>query len=139
MTLFQILLIAAVIAAAALAVRFLPGERSLALKRIFAILFVAAAVVAIVFPNLLTGVANFFGIGRGTDLLLYLFIVAMLIFAVAVVRAKARSDARVTDLARAVALMETRILEQIPGESDRPARPDAGADHEAGPDRSDRS
>lgn len=111
MTLFQLLLIAIVVIAASLAVRFLPGERSLALKRIFAILFVAAAIVAIVFPEVLTSVANFFGIGRGTDLLLYLFIVAMLIFAVTVVRAKARSDARVTDLARAVALMEARIRE----------------------------
>jgi len=129
MTLFQILLIAAVIAAAALAVRFLPGERSLALKRIFAILFVAAAIVAIMFPAVLTSVANFFGIGRGTDLLLYLFIVAMLVFAVAVVRAKARSDARVTDLARAVALMETRIREQLPEGN---THPDRGADRGRG-------
>ncbi|MBL3699730.1 DUF2304 domain-containing protein [Leucobacter luti] len=115
MTLFQFLLIAAVIVAATLAVKFLPGERSLALKRIFAIVFVAAAVFAIVFPGVLTAVANFFGIGRGTDLLLYLFIVAMLVFATATVRAKARSDARVTELARAVALMEARISEQRHG------------------------
>ncbi|MCW2289858.1 hypothetical protein EDF60_2735 [Leucobacter luti] len=116
MTLFQFLLIAAVVIAATLAVRFLPGERSLALKRIFAILFVAAAVLAIVFPGVLTAVANFFGIGRGTDLLLYVFIVAMLIFATATVRAKARSDARVTELARAVALMDARIAERNPGD-----------------------
>ncbi|GAA1613868.1 DUF2304 domain-containing protein [Leucobacter chromiireducens] len=121
MTLFQFLLIAAVIVAATLAVRFLPGERSLALKRIFAILFVIAAVVAILFPGALTTVANFFGIGRGTDLLLYLFIVAMLIFATATVRAKARSDARVSELARAVALMEARITEA----HDDPHRPSA--------------
>lgn len=128
MTLFQILLIAAVIAAAALAVRFLPGERSLALKRIFALLFVAAAIVAIMFPAVLTSVANFFGIGRGTDLLLYLFIVAMLVFAVAVVRAKARSDARVTELARAVALMETRIREQMSAGGDPGPGNDPGND-----------
>ncbi|SJN13360.1 POSSIBLE CONSERVED MEMBRANE PROTEIN [Leucobacter sp. 7(1)] len=126
MTLFQFLLIAAVIVAATLAVRFLPGERSLALKRIFAILFVIAAVVAILFPGALTSVANFFGIGRGTDLLLYLFIVAMLIFATATVRAKARSDARVSELARAVALMEARIIEgqddpQSPSTEETPA------------------
>lgn len=111
MSIFQVLLIAVVVVAASLAVRFLPGERSLALKRIFAILFVLAAAAAILFPGVLTTVAIFFGIGRGTDLLLYLFIVAMLIFAATVVRAKARSDARVTELARSVALMEARILE----------------------------
>ncbi|UOQ57697.1 DUF2304 domain-containing protein [Leucobacter allii] len=114
MILFQILLVAIVIVAAALAFRFLPGERSLALKRIIAILFVLAAAAAILFPGLLTAVANFFGIGRGTDLLLYLFIIAMLIFATAVVRAKARSDARVTELARAVALMEARLRDERP-------------------------
>ena len=112
MTLFQLLLIVAVFVAAAFALRFIPGERSLALKRLFAIVFVVAAVAAILFPGMLTHVAHFFGIGRGTDLLLYLFIVALIAFAVAVVRAKARTDARVTDLARAVALMEARIREQ---------------------------
>lgn len=111
MTLFQLLLIAAVVIAAALAVKFLPGERSLALKRLFAIAFVAAAALAILFPGMLTAIAHFFGIGRGTDLLLYIFIIAMLVFAVTVVRAKARSDARVSELARAVALMEARFVE----------------------------
>ncbi|QIM15864.1 DUF2304 domain-containing protein [Leucobacter insecticola] len=111
MSIFQLLLIAAVIIAASIAVRYLPGERSLALKRIFAISFVLIAVLAILFPGVLTYIAGFFGIGRGTDLLLYVFIVMTLLFAVATVRAKARSDARVTDLARAVALMEARIRE----------------------------
>ncbi|MFV0433686.1 MAG: DUF2304 domain-containing protein [Leucobacter sp.] len=124
MTLFQLLLFLVVLIAATVAVRFLPGERSLALKRIFAIVFVVAAVIAILFPHLLTRVAHFFGIGRGTDLLLYLFIVAMIVFAVAVVRAKARSDARVTDLARAVALMEARLLEGREGGAESTADPD---------------
>ena len=119
MSIFQLILIAAIVIAAALAVKFLPGERSLALKRIFAILFVAAAVLAILFPSMLTVVASFFGIGRGTDLLLYLFIVAMLIFAVATIRAKARSDARVTNLARSVALLEARLTERIEGAEGR--------------------
>lgn len=115
MSIFQFLLIAAVVLAAALAVKFLPGERSLALKRIFAILFVVVAVLAIIFPNALTAIAHFFGIGRGTDLLLYIFIVMTLLFSVATVRAKARSDARVSELARAVALMEARLTEENHG------------------------
>lgn len=111
MMIFQFLLIVVVIVVAVLAVRALPGERSLAIKRILAILFVIAAAIAIIFPAVLTAVANFFGIGRGADLLLYGFIVVALMFAVATVRAKARSDARVTELARAVALMEARLTE----------------------------
>ena len=122
MTIFQFLLIIGVALAAILAIRFLPGERSLALKRILALLFVIAAILAIVFPNALTSIARFFGIGRGADLLLYVFIVAALLFAVATVRAKARSDARVTELARAVALMEARQREQADDQRESDAR-----------------
>lgn len=111
MTLFQFLLIAGIFAAAVIAMRFFPGDRSLALKRIFALLFAAAAVLAILFPTALTAVANFFGIGRGADLLLYVSIIGGLLFVVAIVRSKARSEARVTQLARAVALMEARLRE----------------------------
>ena len=127
MTLFQFLLILGVVAATGLALRMLPGERSLALKRILAILFVVAAVLAIIFPTMLTVIAKFFGIGRGTDLLLYVFIVAALLFAVAIVRAKARSDARVTELARAVALMEARLAE-----GNRPEAKDRDGGSESG-------
>lgn len=111
--LFQILLILLIAVIAAIAVRSLPGEKGLAIKRMIAILFVISAIVAITFPQLLSAVASFFGIGRGTDFLLYVFIAASLGFAAMTVRAKARSDARVTDLARAVALMEARLERQI--------------------------
>ena len=111
MILFQFLLILGVVLAGLLMARFLPGDRSLALKRILALLFAGGAILAIIFPDALTVIANFFGIGRGVDFLLYLFIIAALLFAAATVRAKARSDARVTDLARAVALMEARITQ----------------------------
>jgi hypothetical protein len=111
MMLIQFLLIAGVMVAAFLAVRFLPGDRSLAMKRIFALLFALAAILAIIFPDALTVIANLFGVGRGVDFLLYLFVIAALLFAAATVRAKARTDARVTELARAVALMEARLTE----------------------------
>lgn len=113
MFIFQFLLIAAILAAAAYALKVLPGAHALALKRILALLFVVAAILAIIFPNTLTAIAHFFGIGRGTDLLLYGFIIMVLVFAVATIRAKARTDARVTDLARSVALMDARINEKL--------------------------
>lgn len=116
--LFQFLLIALVVVVAVFAVRSLPGEKSLAIKRILALLFVTCAILAILFPQLLSLVANFFGVGRGTDFLLYLFVIAGLVFAVMTVRAKARSDARVTELARAVALIEARVTD--PSNKSRP-------------------
>lgn len=112
MILFQFVLIIGVVAAVVLAIGFLPGDRSRAVKRLLALLFAIGAILAILFPDALTATAHFFGVGRGADMLLYLSILAMLLFAVATVRAKARSDARVTELARAVALLEARQSEQ---------------------------
>lgn len=113
--LVQFLLIALVILITALALRNLPGEKSLAVKRVLALLFALASAAAILFPQLLSIVANFLGVGRGTDLLLYGFIVASLLFVVMSLRAKARSDARVTNLARAVALIEARNDDPVNG------------------------
>ncbi|GAA2177138.1 DUF2304 domain-containing protein [Leucobacter tardus] len=136
MFLIQFILIVGIVIATTAAVRFLPGDRSLALKRIIALLFVIAAVLAIIFPDALTTIANFVGVGRGADLLLYILVVMVLLFAVATVRAKARSDARVTDLARAVALLEARLTERMrdadePSGSTKPSKPndDDGEDH----------
>lgn len=110
--LLQLLLVVAIIAVAIIAVRSLSGDKSLAVKRILAILGAMFAIVSILFPQFLSMIANFFGVGRGADLLLYMLVIAGLFFAVATVRAKARTDARVTDLARAVALMEARLLDE---------------------------
>lgn len=112
MTPFQLLLIVVVAIAAVFALRLLSGDRSLAIKRLLAILLAVAALLAIMFPQALTWVANLVGIGRGADLLLYLFVIGSIVFALASVRARARQDARVTDLARAVALMEARLVEE---------------------------
>ncbi|UOQ59928.1 DUF2304 domain-containing protein [Leucobacter rhizosphaerae] len=111
MTAFQLLLIVAVAVVAVLTLRLLSGDRSLAIKRLISILAAVAALLAIIFPQALTWVANLLGIGRGTDLLLYLAIIAALLFAVGMMRAQARRDAKATELARAVALMEARLLE----------------------------
>ncbi|UBH04855.1 hypothetical protein K8P10_000366 [Leucobacter sp. Psy1] len=135
MFLIQFILIVGVVIATTAAVRFLPGDRSLALKRIIALLFVVAAVLAIIFPDALTTIANFVGVGRGADLLLYILVVMVLLFAVATVRAKARSDARVTDLARAVALLEARLSERVERaeRSSAPGR-DSSTPGDVGPD-----
>lgn len=118
MTAFQFLLIILVGVIAFLALRTLSGDRSLAIKRLLAILVAIGALLAIIFPQAVTWVANLLGIGRGVDLLLYLFILATIVFALAGVRARARQDARVTELARAVALMEARLGEKISHEGE---------------------
>ncbi|MEB4615413.1 DUF2304 domain-containing protein [Leucobacter sp. M11] len=109
MNLIQFLLVVGVVIIAVLGTRALPQDSSLAVKRIIALLFVAGAILAIIFPNALTWTAQLVGVGRGTDLLLYLFIVAALLYVVASERTRARNEAKITELSRAVALMEARI------------------------------
>lgn len=109
MILFQFVLIFSIVLAVVFAIQFLPGDRSLAVKRILAIAFASGAVLAIIFPDALTAFANFFGVGRGTDMLLYLSVIGIMFFSVALLRSKARTDARITELARSIALLESRI------------------------------
>ncbi len=109
MILFQVLLILSIVSAVFLAFRSISGDRALAIKRLLAIIFAFAAIFAILFPAALTSLANFFGIGRGVDLLLYVFIITVILFSLATVRSKARHEARITELARALALMEARL------------------------------
>jgi len=51
------------------------GARRLAIRRILLLLATLAAVVAIAFPELVNGLANLVGVGRGTDLVLYVLVV----------------------------------------------------------------
>ena len=117
MNLIQFLLVVGVVIVAVLGTRALPQDSSLAVKRIIALLFVVGAILAIVFPNALTWTAQLVGVGRGTDLLLYLFILAALLYVAASERTRARNEAKMTELARAVALLEAR-LEQRSGSDD---------------------
>jgi small membrane protein len=45
--------------------------RAKAYKKLALLIFVLVSIVTILFPDLLSGVANLLGIGRGADLLLY--------------------------------------------------------------------
>lgn len=111
MTFFQLILIVGILATVVLSSRFLPGDGSLALKRLAALLFAVLAILAIIFPAGLSAIAQLVGVGRGADLLLYTSVLAMLAFAVATVRARAKSEIRLTQLAREIALLNARLDE----------------------------
>ena len=50
------------------------GARHQAIRRLLLGGFVLLAVFAVLFPSVLTSVANVLGVGRGTDLLLYILV-----------------------------------------------------------------
>ena len=107
--LIKIVLIAA-FAIAAIAIIF-PGRgaRGQAIRRIFWVLGLLAGIVAIAVPELTSAVANWLGIGRGTDLLLYLLIVFFVGYVVTTSAHLRKTDRTLTVLARKVALMEAEL------------------------------
>lgn len=102
--LIKIVLIAAVLVCAYFLVRSTARDKNVALRRLLLGVFVILAVVSILFPQITTSVARLVGVGRGTDLLLYLVIIAFLSYSVVSFRKMTAMENRITDLARQVAL-----------------------------------
>lgn len=101
---FQIAAVVAVIVIAFFVLRG-SGARHQAIRRILLVLFVLGAGVSVFFPNLLTSLANLVGIGRGTDLLLYIMVIAFLGFAATTYRRSRQLENQITELAREIALL----------------------------------
>ena len=80
------------------------GARHQALRRIFMVLFIAAVASSVFFPQIWTWVANLFGIGRGTDLLVYLLVMTFIGFAATTYRRFRQMEREITELARRIAI-----------------------------------
>lgn len=120
----QILLIIAVVA---VVLRLVSnrGDRTKAMRRIGMMLFALFAAYSIVFPATWTAMARFVGVGRGTDLLLYVLVVAFLAFTMNTYLRFRDMETRYTRLARRIALDEAQL--NYP-EVASPGRPDAEGD-----------
>ena len=82
------------------------GARHQAVRRILLVLFVLGAALSLFFPQVLTWIAKFVGIGRGTDLLLYVLVLAFLGYAATSYRRFRHLENDITELARKLALVE---------------------------------
>jgi|SRR5690349_9624746 small membrane protein len=80
------------------------GARRLAIRRILLLLATLAAVVAIAFPELVNGLANLVGVGRGTDLVLYVLVVVFIGNSISNSIRHRQLEREVTKLARQVAI-----------------------------------
>jgi hypothetical protein len=112
----QFLLVPAIVLAVVLSLRSRNSVRGQARRKILAALTVAAGVLSVVFPGMLQGIADWTGVTRGTDLLLY-GLAVVLIYLVGSVSVRFREhEARLTRLAREVALTEaeTRLRAAVP-------------------------
>jgi len=95
------------------------GARHQALRRIVMLLFIAAAASSVFFPQIWTWVANFVGIGRGTDLLLYLLVLIFIGYVATTYRRFRQLEKEMTELSRRIALL-TVIDPATPGEQRPP-------------------
>lgn len=80
------------------------SARTQAIRTLALMLFLAAAITAVIFPTIVNDLAVSVGIGRGADLLLYAFIIVFIGNALQTARKRSAQDTKITLLARKLAL-----------------------------------
>ena len=104
----QLILLAAIVGVALVLNRSTADARHQAIRRLLLMLFVAGAAASVLFPQILTRVANLIGVGRGADLLLYALVIAFLSFMATTFRRMNQLQSRITVLARELTLAQAR-------------------------------
>ncbi|MQA15647.1 MAG: DUF2304 family protein [Pseudonocardiaceae bacterium] len=105
----QVILILAAVGALAYFVRRQHNIRVRASKRIAFFLFIALNIYAVLLPQHVTWVAQQLGIGRGTDLVVYLLVVAFVFGMLNTYLRQREISDHLTDLARTMAIREAEL------------------------------
>jgi small membrane protein len=114
----KLLLIGSVLALLAWVMRSRPSNHRLALTRMASVVIALCWIFAVINPDRVTWVANLIGVGRGTDLLLYVLVVIFTFTTVGQYQRLRQIDDRIAELARSQALQGQHVHEQEPGSSD---------------------
>jgi len=101
----KIVLIVAVLVTMAVFLRSY-SSRTRALTKILALVFVAFAVLAILFPDWTTNLANMIGVGRGADLVLYCLVVVVIFMVVNGNLHRRMDERRFAQVVRQISLMD---------------------------------
>jgi hypothetical protein len=104
----KVLLLVGVAVATVLLTRSSTGARHQAIRRVLLVLFVIATAAVIIEPALLSRMARFVGVGRGTDLLLYALAVGFVWFLASYYGRMRALNRQITELTRALALSQAR-------------------------------
>lgn len=104
--LIKILLLGGIVLFAVLAFRGGSRASYRLLWRGYGVMVAAAAVLAVLFPDSLTRLAELVGVGRGADLLLYVLVVTFLLTSVVLLRRVSTLERRYVELSRAMALQQ---------------------------------
>jgi len=104
----QLLLLIGIALVTVLLTRSTTDARHQAVRRVLLALFALVTAAAILFPAIVGRVAELVGVGRGTDLLLYLLVIAFLSFIATSLRRVKMLDRRIAELTRELALLQAR-------------------------------
>lgn len=106
----RVLLLAGLACAALTVMRGRTTALSLLMGRSAALLAIGVGAIAVLAPDLVTFVANQVGVGRGTDLLVYVMAVVFLLTTLALYSRAAAARHTTVTLARRIAVLENRLL-----------------------------
>jgi hypothetical protein len=110
--LIKVLLIGATLVFGALTLRERQPAAHQALRRIGLLLLVPVGVVAVAFPDTTVWAAHLVGVKRGTDLLLYLFVMTFLFTTLACYQRLHHAEQQLVELTRELALQQQRDLQR---------------------------
>jgi small membrane protein len=108
----KLLLIASVLALLAWLMRARPSHHRLALTRMASVVFACLWIVAVITPDSVTTVANLIGVGRGTDLVLYVLVVVFAFTTVGQYQRLRQLEDRLAELTRSQAILGRRMEDQ---------------------------
>jgi small membrane protein len=119
MTLIKLLLVAAFLGLFVWAFRNRARVGLRAGARIAMFVFTAMAVASILWPNITQVVADFLGVTRGTDLVLYALVVAFFVTSVGSYFRFREQDRKLVEVVRANAIREAILTQGVPGAGGR--------------------
>ena len=97
------------------------GARHQAIRRLGLLVFALLAIAAIAFPDALTLMANTMGVGRGTDLLLYIHVMVFFAYVATRYFREKRQNHNMTVLARHLALALAPPPRELADHPDQPS------------------
>jgi hypothetical protein len=96
---------------------YISQRRNVLTDRIILLFLIFLGILFVIFPNITVRIANFFGIGRGTDLILYLFIFLCLFLFIYILSELNKLSTKFTEYIRMDALRNARDLTDHPNSS----------------------
>lgn len=105
----KVLLVLGLAGAAAMLVRGRPTALNLLVRRVLTLVVLLGGIAAVVFPGALTELAQAVGVGRGTDLVLYVLCVTFMFVTIALYLRLGELHDKLVELARRHALLEAEV------------------------------